>query len=87
MTMVVFGCLTIFDKLIFFYVNISVAPRITLSFGANIDHTKIVEGNDVYFECHIEANPAVYKVEWKKDVRADFFLFSPKVQMSLISDI
>jgi hypothetical protein len=46
----------------------SVAPRITLSFGANIDHDNIVEGNDVYFECHIEANPAVYKVEWRKNV-------------------
>ena len=46
----------------------AVAPRLTLSFGANIDHTNIVEGNDVYFECHIEANPEAYKVEWKKNV-------------------
>ena len=46
----------------------AVAPRISLSFGANIDHTNILEGNDVYFECHIEANPEAYKVEWKKNV-------------------
>ena len=49
-------------------VTISVAPRITLSFGANIDQTNLVAGNDVYLECHIEANPDVYKVEWRKDV-------------------
>ena len=29
----------------------------------------MISGNDVYFECHIEANPPAYKVEWQKDVR------------------
>ena len=47
---------------------VSDAPRITLSFGASIDHSNIEEGNDVYFECHIEANPSVYKVEWRRNV-------------------
>ena len=47
---------------------VSDAPRITLSFGASIDDSNIEEGNDVYFECHIEANPSVYKVEWRRNV-------------------
>ena len=29
----------------------------------------IVEGSDVYFDCIIDSNPSVYKVEWFKNVR------------------
>ena len=39
-----------------------------LKFGASIDVNNVVEGSDVYFDCEIEANPPVYKVEWSKDV-------------------
>ena len=43
-------------------------PRVVLSFGASIDRHNIVEDTDVYFDCKIEANPNVYKVEWNKNV-------------------
>ena len=43
-------------------------PRVVLSSGASIDRHNIVEGTDVYFDCKIEANPNVYKVEWNKYV-------------------
>ena len=43
-------------------------PQVVLSFGASIDRHNIVEGTDVYFDCKIEANPNVYKVEWNKYV-------------------
>ena len=43
-------------------------PRVVLSFGASIDRHNFVEGTDVYFDCKIEANPDVYKVEWNKNV-------------------
>ena len=26
------------------------------------------EGDDLYFECHVEAHPPVYKVAWKFNV-------------------
>ena len=44
------------------------APIVILSFGSNIDPTQIAEGNDVYFECKISANPEVYKVVWLHNV-------------------
>lgn len=28
----------------------------------------IEEGDDVYFECNVEANPAAYKIVWKHNV-------------------
>ena len=43
-------------------------PWVVLSFGVSIDRHNIVEGTDVYFDCKIEANPNVYKVEWNKNV-------------------
>ena len=44
------------------------APSVRLSFGSNLDPTQIAEGNDVYFECKISANPDVYKVVWLHNV-------------------
>ena len=44
------------------------APTVRLSFGSNLDPTQIAEGNDVYFECKISANPDVYKVVWLHNV-------------------
>eukprot|EP00094_Tigriopus_californicus_P006982 TCALIF_06722-PB protein Name:"Similar to Nphs1 Nephrin (Rattus norvegicus)" AED:0.15 eAED:0.15 QI:0/0.73/0.56/0.93/0.46/0.5/16/48/873 len=40
------------------------APIVSLTFGANLNPSNIAEGNDVYFECTISANPDVYKVIW-----------------------
>lgn len=40
------------------------APIVSLTFGANLNPNNIAEGNDVYFECTISANPDVYKVVW-----------------------
>ncbi|XP_076067139.1 neural cell adhesion molecule 1-B-like isoform X2 [Oratosquilla oratoria] len=39
-------------------------PRLTLTAGQNLDMSDIEEGDDVYFECGIEANPKAYKVQW-----------------------
>lgn len=44
------------------------APTVTLSFGLNLEPNNIAEGNDVYFECKINANPEVYKVVWLHNV-------------------
>ena len=49
---------------------------VTLSFGSNLDPDNIAEGNDVYFECKIKANPEVYKVVWLHDVSPFYHLVS-----------
>ena len=49
------------------------APTVALSFGSNLDPGNIAEGNDVYFECKISANPEVYKVVWLHNVRNQYY--------------
>ncbi|XP_071550563.1 neural cell adhesion molecule 2-like [Panulirus ornatus] len=40
------------------------APRLSLAAGTTLDMENIKEGNDVYFQCGIKANPNIYKVQW-----------------------
>ena len=47
-------------------------PVVVLSFGSNLNPDNLAEGNDVYFECKIKANPEVYKVVWLHDVSCIF---------------
>lgn len=46
-------------------------PLITLEFGTNpvVEGNIVSEGADVYFECNIKANPWVYRVAWRHNVR------------------
>ena len=44
------------------------APRISLTLGSSLDRARIKEGDDVYFECSISANPPVYKRQWRHNV-------------------
>ncbi|XP_068208506.1 uncharacterized protein [Palaemon carinicauda] len=44
--------------------NIHYKPVVTLQMGSTLDPGTIKEGDDVYFECHINANPDVYQVKW-----------------------
>ncbi|XP_064078282.1 LOW QUALITY PROTEIN: nephrin-like [Macrobrachium nipponense] len=44
--------------------NIFYKPVVTLQMGSNLDPETIKEGDDVYFECHINANPEVQQVLW-----------------------
>ncbi|CAL4104704.1 unnamed protein product, partial [Meganyctiphanes norvegica] len=39
-------------------------PKIQIHVGASLDMTDIEEGDDIYFECNIKANPTVFKVQW-----------------------
>ena len=47
---------------------ISDPPKVQLTLGKNIDPLSIAEGNDVYLDCSIKANPRAYKVEWMHNV-------------------
>nr|XP_045585149.1 nephrin-like [Procambarus clarkii] len=40
-------------------------PKASCSFGASLDSSIIKEGDDVYFECKIEANPRATRVSWR----------------------
>ncbi|XP_050702989.1 serine/arginine repetitive matrix protein 2-like [Eriocheir sinensis] len=44
--------------------NVHYTPRLSLAAGLNLDMDDIKEGDDVYFECGIKANPPVFKVQW-----------------------
>lgn len=41
-----------------------VPPEVSLHLGANIKYSTIKEGNDVYLECIIKANPPVTELVW-----------------------
>ena len=44
------------------------APIVSLRFGTSLNPSNIAEGNDVYFECEIDATPDVYKIVWLHNV-------------------
>lgn len=43
-------------------------PQVTLSLGSTLNPDDIKEGDDVYFECHIKANPKEQRITWSRDV-------------------
>ncbi|XP_035218640.1 nephrin-like isoform X2 [Stegodyphus dumicola] len=40
-------------------------PQLSLRLGSKLRHSNIMEGNDVYFECNIRANPWVSETGWR----------------------
>ena len=44
-------------------------PILTLKWGNGIRRHHIREGDDVYFECQVDANPKVDTVEWYHGVK------------------
>ncbi|XP_050691431.1 nephrin-like [Eriocheir sinensis] len=47
--------------------DVHYVPEATLHVGRSLNLSNIEEGDDVYFECSIKANPWVYKVVWKHE--------------------
>ncbi|XP_042205382.1 nephrin-like [Homarus americanus] len=45
--------------------TVNYIPKATCSFGSSLNSGNIKEGDDVYFECTIEANPRVTHVSWR----------------------
>ncbi|KAK3852242.1 hypothetical protein Pcinc_041162 [Petrolisthes cinctipes] len=44
--------------------NVHYPPRLELRPGHNLALDNIKEGDDVYFECVVEANPPVHTLRW-----------------------
>lgn len=53
---------------------VAVVPMLELKLGSNMNPHDIEEGDDVYFECNVRANPDAYKVVWKHNVSQNCFL-------------
>ena len=49
-------------------IYVAVTPRARIRFWRNLLVSNIHRGEDVYFECDIKANPAVYNVTWRHNV-------------------
>ncbi|XP_029055786.1 neural cell adhesion molecule 2 isoform X1 [Osmia lignaria lignaria] len=47
--------------------DVQYQPVVTLKMGETLNPDSIKEGDDVYFECLVRANPKVYKLAWFKD--------------------
>lgn len=66
------------------YLDVHYEPIVRLQMGSTLNPDDIKEGDDVYFECDVDANPKAYKLAWFKDVSCIFFytlstlLFEPK---------
>ena len=55
-------------KLMTFFSVFSVPPRVKLDLGQMINPRDLEEGDDVYFECSVTANPPAYKLTWWHNV-------------------
>ncbi|XP_060522405.1 synaptogenesis protein syg-2-like isoform X2 [Cylas formicarius] len=47
-----------------FRLNVVYPPQVTLHLGSTLNPEDIKEGDDVYFECNIKANPKQHKITW-----------------------
>ncbi|KAG8223113.1 hypothetical protein J437_LFUL014244 [Ladona fulva] len=61
--------------------NVLYPPQVTLKLGTSLNPNDIKEGDDVYFECQVRANPKEHKILWKHEVGPTFselFPYSPQ---------
>ncbi|KAG5885936.1 hypothetical protein JTB14_027745 [Gonioctena quinquepunctata] len=49
-------------------INVVYPPIVTLCLGSTLNADDIKEGDDVYFECHVTANPQWRRLTWLHDV-------------------
>ncbi|EEC10051.1 sidestep protein, putative, partial [Ixodes scapularis] len=47
-----------------FRLQVMFAPKLTLKLATSLRHSQLQEGQDVYLECAVEANPPVTEVRW-----------------------
>lgn len=44
------------------------SPLVSLSLGSTLNPHDIKEGDDVYFECNVRANPREHRISWYHNV-------------------
>ncbi|XP_020289986.1 nephrin-like isoform X2 [Pseudomyrmex gracilis] len=49
----------------FFKLNVVFPPKVQLYLGSTLKAENIKEGDDVYFECKVRANPEHHKITWR----------------------
>ena len=56
-------------------------PEVGIALGSNINGDDVKEGDDLYIECHIRANPSFHKLQWTHNVspKTVFSLFYPSL--------
>ncbi|KAG8228133.1 hypothetical protein J437_LFUL000135 [Ladona fulva] len=57
-------------------------PMVSLKMGSSLNPNDIKEGDDVYFECNIKANPKAYKLAWYHEGKEMFHNVSAGVILS-----
>lgn len=61
-----------YDKKTIIVIYFSDLPIVKLEFGKSLNTEDIKEGDDAYFECHIEARPEITKIQWFHNVSRTF---------------
>lgn len=57
--------------------SITDPPEVGIALGSNINGDDIKEGDDLYIECHIRANPSFHKLQWTHNVSSRLWYNSP----------
>lgn len=62
------------NQIVKFFIFVPDVPIATLKMGSNLNPNHIKEGDDVYFECSVQANPRVTRLAWYKEVSDSKFV-------------
>ena len=68
-----------------FHALIPDPPEVSIELGSKLNAVDIREGDDVYFECTIDAFPLAERISWKKDV-SNMFLYYNRVHLRFFVD-
>ncbi|XP_014228892.1 hemicentin-2-like [Trichogramma pretiosum] len=65
-----------------FHMNVVFPPKVQLELGSTLRAENIKEGDDVYFECKVRANPEHHKITWRHNNGALMQNYSAGIIMS-----
>ena len=62
--------------------SITDPPNVSLAMGRSLNAEGIKAGDDVYFDCHVDARPSASRIEWRRNV-SHFLSFTSFLQLNL----